>query len=402
MIWAGLILGMTLFVFAIGKSPFFRLDRAGAAIVGAALTIGLGILSFDEAVGAVDHRTIVILFSMMIILANFKLAGFFDIIGSYILKTVSTRRQLLLAIVVMTGLLSAFCINDIVCLLFTPIVLFICRKANCPAVPHLLAIAMAANIGSAATLIGNPQNIMIASLSGLSFMDYFYTAFPIALMGLIFTYLIINWFYYQDLDGILSVVEHSPIVHHQYLITKGLVVLVMVIGGFIGGWDLALTASLGAACLLITRRIKPNKMYTSVDFNLLVIFIGLFVVVGGVEKVGLMSRTINFLSFIDFQNFSVFTAATVLLSNIFSNVPAVLLLKYFLPEQDANLWWKALALFTTFAGNLTITGSIANLIVVEIAQKDNVHVGFMDYFKVGFPLTLLIIVLGLIVLSGMY
>lgn len=191
MFQSGFILISTLLVFTVGKSPVFRVDRAGAAIIGAVLTVSLGILSFDEATHAVDHRTIVVLFSMMVILANLKLAGFFEMVGGYLLHAVSTQQQLLVAVVLTSGIFSALCINDIVCLLFTPIVLLVCRHVQCNPVPHLLAVAMASNIGSAATLIGNPQNILIGSLSGLTFSSYFMTAVPVALVGLLLVYAII-------------------------------------------------------------------------------------------------------------------------------------------------------------------------------------------------------------------
>lgn len=396
---SGFILAITLLIFTVGKSPVFRVDRAGAAIIGAVLTVGLGIMSFDEATQAVDHRTIVVLFSMMVILANLKLAGFFEMIGGYLLRRVSTQRQLLLAVVMTSGVFSALCINDIVCLLFTPIVLVVCRQVQCNPIPHLLAVAMSSNIGSAATLIGNPQNILIGSLSGLNFTAYFMTALPVAVAGLVLTYLIIGYCYKKDLQQELSLLPlEANYTYHRYLIIKSLAVMVTVVVAFAVGLDIAIAASLGAAFLLITRRVNPNKIYTSVDFNLLVMFVGLFVIVGGVEHSGLMSWVIEQLGSIDFSNYGVFTALTILLSNIVSNVPAVLLLKFFLPLHEANLWWTRMAIFTTIAGNLTITGSFANLIVVEIAKRSGIQINFGDYFKVGFPLTIAITIVGFILL----
>lgn len=396
---SGLILFVTLIVFTVGKSPVFRVDRAGAAIIGAVLTISLGILSFDEATQSVDHRTIAVLFSMMIILANLKIAGFFEMVGAYLMRAVSTQYQLLFAVVLTSGIFSALCINDIVCLLFTPIVLLVCRNVRCNPVPYLLAVAMASNIGSAATLIGNPQNILIGSLSGLTFISYFVTAVPVALSGLLLTYAIIGYCYRNDLKLELSnlsqEVSHT---YHRYLIIKSLATMTAVVVAFAAGLDIAIAASLGAAYLLITRRVNPNKIYTSVDFNLLVMFAGLFVIVGGVEHSGLMNWLIDKLQSVDFSNYGVFTTLTILLSNIVSNVPAVLLLKFFLPAHDPNLWWTRMAIFTTLAGNLTITGSFANLIVVEIAKRNGIQIGFLDYFKVGFPLTVFITIVGFLIL----
>lgn len=386
---AGIILAASLLVFTLGKSPIFRVDRAGAAIIGAAAMIGCGVLSFEEAMQAVDFRTIIILFSMMVIVADLKLAGFFEWVGLFVLRTVTSGRGLLLGTVMASGIMSALAINDVVCLLFTPVALLVCRKAGCNPVPQLLGVAMASNIGSAATLLGNPQNILIGSLSNLSFAEYFLTASPIAFAGLLLTYYILSVIYRTELMGNFSAdVSRQHQVIHGYLIKKTLLVLGAVLTAYISGVELALAASVGAGLLLLTRRVNPNKVYTSIDFNLLVIFTGLFVIVGGVEKSGLMSLLLEHLPRNAIGTPGLFAALTVVLSNIVSNVPAVLLLKFFVPAEQAALWWKSLALFSTLAGNLTITGSVANLIVAEIAKRHNVRISAKEYIKAGLPLTI--------------
>nr|MDU2065810.1 SLC13 family permease [Sporomusaceae bacterium] len=395
----GLLTIFVLVIFSLGRSPIFRVDRAGAALIAAALMVDFGALTFEQAIQSIDFRTIVILFFMMIVLANLKVAGFFELIGNYVLKNVTTKKQLLFAVIFINGILSALCINDIICLLFTPIVLMICQKTDCDPLPQLLGLAIASNIGSAATFLGNPQNILISSLSGISFMSYFLTAFPIALVGLFVSYFIIAYSFRQQLQGKLETKNDSQEYYHKYLIIKSLIVLALVLIGYIAGKDLAVTSSLGAALLLMTRRVNPNKIYASIDFNLLVIFSGLFVMVGALEHSGLMTVLVeSTTSFIDFGNKGIFAIITIILSNIVSNVPAVLLLKFFLPPDNTVLWWKMLAIFSTFAGNLTITGSIANLIVVEIAKRQNIHISFWDYLKVGLPITIITSLIGLIVL----
>lgn len=393
---AAVILSVVLIIFTLGKSPVFRVDRAGAAIIGAVALIGFGVLTFADAVKAVDFKTIVILFSMMVIVANLKLAGFFDLLGNTVLQRIETKKGLLLAVVITSGVMSAIAINDIVCLLFTPVVLLICRRGQCNPLPYLLGLAMASNIGSAATLIGNPQNILIASLSELSFFSYFITAGPVSVLGLAVTYFILSYVYRIELQGKMDRNFRGEDSFHVYLIGKSLVVLVSILAAYMMGYDLVLLAILGAAFLLITRRVNPNKVYTSVDFNLLVVFIGLFVIVGGVEKSGLMAYVMELLPAGGVGSISLFALITLVLSNIVSNVPAVLLLKFFIPKIDAVTWWKALALFSTMAGNLTITGSIANLIVVEIAKRQGIVVTAMDYFKIGFPLTIITTAIGII------
>ena len=396
MIWAGGIMAAVLIIFTLGKSPVFRVDRAGAAIIGSVLMIGVGVMSFEEASQAVDHKTIVILFSLMVVVANLKLAGFFELLGDMVARGVKNQRQLLAATIAVSGIVSAVAINDIVCLLFTPVVLLLCRKFQCNPLPHLLGVALSSNMGSAATLIGNPQNILVGGLSGLSFGAYFSSAAPVAGMGLVGIYGIMVGLYGEELKEPIQPGNAEPLLVHGYLIRKSLLTLAAIIAAYVNGIDLALAATAGAAFLLVTRRVKPNKIYTSIDFNLLVIFIGLFVVVAGVEKSGLMRYILNKFSFSGFDNMTVFAVATVVVSNLVSNVPAVLLLKFFIPQQQPEVWWKGLALFSTLAGNLTITGSIANLIVAEIALGQKVRMTAWQYFRAGFPLTIGMTIVGIL------
>jgi len=398
---AFLILIVVLTVFTLGKSPLFRIDRAGVAIIGAVAMMGFGILSFEQATQAINYRTIVILFSMMVIVANLKIAGFFELIGQIVLQKIKSKKALLFTIIFISGILSAFAINDIVCLLFTPVVLFICNKGNCQPIPHLLGLAMASNVGSALTFLGNPQNILIGSLSHISFFDYLKVSSPISILGLVFIYLFISYKYKIELNGDLEKVELTEVYFHHYLITKTLCTLVLVILFYMSGFDIVLLASLGAAFLLITRRVKPNKIYTSIDFNLLIIFIGLFVIVGGIETSGLLTTLNFYLPPEQMLDLNFFALVSIILSNIVSNVPAVLLLQYYISPNDAILKWQALALLTTFAGNLTIFGSIANLIVVEIAKKSNIHITAREYFRIGFPLTIILSILCLIWLHAL-
>jgi len=397
MVWAGTIMVAVLAIFTLGKSPVFRVDRAGAAIIGSVLMIASGVLSFEEASLAVDHRTIVILFSLMVVVANLKLAGFFELLGDVVARNVKNQHQMLAATIAVSGVTSAVAINDIVCLLFTPVVLLLCRKFQCNPLPHLLGVALASNMGSAATLLGNPQNILVGGLSGVSFTDYFLAAGPVAIVGLVCTYGLLARLYRNELsNGLIHGDVDTVVTVHTYLMRKSLITLMLVIASYIAGMDLVLTAAGGAAFLLVTRRVKPNKVYTSIDFNLLVVFIGLFVVVAGVDKSGLMGYILQQLSFSGFTNLGIFAGVTVVVSNLVSNVPAVLLLKFFIPQQQPEFWWKGLALFSTLAGNLTITGSIANLIVAEIALQQKVRMTARQYFRVGFPLTMGMTILGVV------
>lgn len=299
MIISGIILAFTLIVFALGKSPVFRVDRAGVAIIGGALTIATGILSFNQAAQTIDYRTIVLLFSMMIVTASLRSSGFFRLVGNHIITTVKSGKGLLFGVIMTSGLLSAFFINDIVCLLFTPIVLLICKRRGISPIPFLIGVATASNVGSAGTLLGNPQNILIGSISKIPFLTYFSIAFPLALAGLLINYFVVGWVYKEQLSVKLTTGGPLKKGYHSYLLGKSLIVTLLILIGFLFGQEPAVIASLGAAYLLVTRRLKPEKIYAGIDFNLLVMFGGLFVIMGGVEHSGWMNRIMDVVNVMD-------------------------------------------------------------------------------------------------------
>lgn len=396
------VLGLLIFVltiFTLGKSPVFRVDRTGSVIVGSVIILACGFVSFDQAIGFVDFRTIVILFCMMLVVANLKVAGLFECLGSIIVQMIRSERSLLAVVIISTGFMSALAINDIICLLFTPVVLLVCRQLNIDAKPHLIALAMASNIGSAATLLGNPQNILVGSLSNINLLNYMLTVFPVVVLGLLITYAVIYFMYRGSMRNKVCTYEAVSMHYHKYLLVKSLLVLFGIIAGYMMGGDLALLSMSGAAILLITRRVKPNRLYTSIDFNLLIMFIGLFIVIGEVEHSGLLNSFLRLLPAELTASFGFFTLLTVLLSNIVSNVPAVLLLQGFIPMEQSTVWWTALALISTIAGNLTLFGSMANLIVVEIAKREHVQISAKEYLYVGFPVTLLLLLVAYIRLN---
>lgn len=386
---AGIILLATLIVFTLGKSPVFRVDRAGMSIIGASLMTAFGILTIDEAVQSIDARTIVVLFSLMVIVSNLKLAGFFAYLGKTVFVHIHSGKVLLLSVILIAGGLSSVVINDIVCLLFTPIVIMICVKTGINPVPYLLAVAMSSNIGSACTFIGNPQNVLIGSLSQVPAGEYFAAAAPMSLLGLVLLYGALRLVYRRELSVRFDYVSEDRQIIHAYLLGKTLIVLALVILFYLFGVDLALTAGFGAAFLLINSRIKPERVYEDIDFNLLIMFIGLFIIIAGVDKSGLLVLINQFLPAEAMEQISLFSLTAVVLSNIVSNVPAVLLLRYYIPADGAILW-QDLALMSTIAGNLTVFGSIANLIVLEIAKKQGIGISSREYLRIGFPLTVIL------------
>jgi Na+/H+ antiporter NhaD/arsenite permease-like protein len=381
-------------VFAIGKFPGMKIDRPGAAIIGAVLMVAFRIVDAPYALGAVDFATIVLLFSMMLIVSNIRLAGFFDWVATAIVQRLHPR-HLLPTVIVTTGVLSAFLVNDIVCLVMTPLVISLARRFSLPAIPYVLAVATASNIGSVATITGNPQNILIGSLSGIPYVTFLLRLAPIAIAGLVMNWAIIRWIHRRELTHVVVPSDLRPTNAPARLRAKPVVVLAAVLVAFLFGVVPALAASIGAALLLITRSVEPKRVYADIDWGLLVFFVGLFVIVAGAERAGLTMALLEPLSRWGLQKTPLFVAVTATLGNIVSNVPAVMLLRGVVPQlADPRGGWFALAMASTLSGNLTVTGSVANIIVVERAAAEGVTVGFRDYVAVGIPLTIATLVFG--------
>ena len=384
------------FVFALGKFPWMKIDRPGAAIIGAVLMAAFRIVGPEDALRAVDFPTIVLLFSMMLVVGNLRLGGFFERIAEWAIERLHPH-HLLPTVIFTTGLLSAFLVNDIVCLVMTPFVMQMTRRLRLPPVPYVVAVATASNIGSVATITGNPQNMLIGSLSGISYLDFIGYLGPVAIAGLFLNWAIVQWVYLRGGVDHVSVADVLSAPEFQYgrMRFKPVIVLGIVLTGFVAGVAPAMMAALGAALLLITRTVEPRKVYDEVDWGLLVFFVGLFVIVAGAERAGLTTALLAPFAAWDLHAIPVFVGLTAALSNIVSNVPAVMLLRTLVgdfPEPRAG--WLVLAMASTLAGNLTITGSVANIIVVERAGADGVHVGFGDYFRVGLPVTVATLAVG--------
>jgi len=382
------------FVFALGKFPGMKIDRPGAAIIGAALMVAFRIMSAQAALGAIDFATIVLLFSMMLIVANLHLGGFFEWVSESIVLRLSAH-QLLPTVIFTTGILSAFFVNDIVCLVMTPFVLKLALRLGQKPLPYLLAVATASNIGSVATITGNPQNMLIGSVSRIPYVNFLAHLGPIALVGLFMDWALVHWMYLRRATNSKEA-EAATIgeLEHQLPRAKPVIVLAIVLVGFLAGVPAAIMAALGAAVLLITRTMEPRRVYDEVDWGLLVFFIGLFIIVGGAERAGLTKTLLRPFTVWNLHRIWIYASLTAVLSNIVSNVPAVMLLKSLVPGfSDPHTGWLTLATSSTLAGNLTITGSVANIIVVERARPE-VHIGFREYFRLGLPLTLVTVTWG--------
>ena len=381
-------------VFALGKFPGFKIDRPGAAIIGAVAMVAARVVSPAQALHFIDFSTIVLLFSMMLIVGNLHLVGFFEWIAEGVLRRLRPAR-LLPAVIFTSGIFSAFFVNDIVCLVMVPFVLNITRRMKLPPLPYLLAVATASNIGSVATIAGNPQNMLIGSFSGIKYRDFLWHLGPVALIGLFLDWAVLHSVYGAAEAKSADIEKPIPLPPLDLSrLSKPVIVVAAVVTGFFMGAPPAMMAALGAAVLLITRTLDPHKLYEEVDWGLLVFFVGLFLIVGGAENAGIVRNLLDVAEHWNLQHVAVFTIAVGVLSNIVSNVPAVMLLKSLVPGfSNPHTAWLVLAMASTLAGNLTITGSVANIIVVESARPD-VHVSFWDYFRAGAPITAATLLVG--------
>ena len=385
-------------VFAIGRLPGTKIDRPAMAVIGAVLMFAFGILGPKEAIASVDFTTLVLLFSMMLIVASLHLAGFFEWVTELAIEHLSGSR-LLPGVIFVSGILSAFLVNDIVCLVMAPLILGLCRRMRLRPVPYLLALATASNIGSTATITGNPQNILIGSLSGIPYRDFLQHLGPVALMGLFIDWAVLHWVHLRNGNGAALATkpeEPAATARSEMHPAWPVAVSIGVLAGFFAGFPPALVAATGGALLLVQRRHKPSAIYGDVDWSLLMLFLGLFLIIGGAEQAGITQQLLAIAERLNLHNTGIFTGVVTLLSNLVSNVPAVMLLKGLVPQfQNQHMAWLLLAMSSTLAGNLTITGSVANIIVVEKARGE-VHVGFLQYMKVGVPVTLLTLGVGLL------
>ncbi len=395
MLTAALIFFATYLIIALGRLPFLRLDRAGAALLGAALMVATGTLSLDDAYKAIDFGTITLLLGMMLIVAHLRLSGFFTLVTGFIARRARGPLFLLGAIIVITGVLSAFLVNDAVCLMLAPLVVETTKRLGRRPLPYVLALAMASNIGSVATITGNPQNMMIGSFSHLPYVTFAAALTPIAAMGLIVLFGAIAAFHPSDFfraNDPGSAALQSRV--HPALLAAALGATALAIIGFFAGIAPAKVAIVLGALLLLYP-MKPQRVYREIDWSLLLLFIGLFIVLAGAEKALLTPALRDAVANAGLARVPVLTVIAAVLSNLVSNVPAVLALAPFLHGiAEPDRAWLVLAMASTLAGNFTILGSIANLIVVEQARRQAVTIGFWDYFRIGAPLTLVTLALG--------
>jgi Na+/H+ antiporter NhaD/arsenite permease-like protein len=260
----------------------------------------------------------------------------------------------------------------------------------------MLALATASNIGSVATITGNPQNILIGSASGIGYRDFLAHLGPVALLGLFVDWALLHWIYLRsDGKGAHALEPDTSHPEVEIHVVWPVVVTLGVLAGFLAGYPPPLVAAAGGALLLVRRTRQPKEVYGDVDWSILMLFVGLFLILGGAEQAGVTRELLGLAERLNLHNGFILTAVVTLLSNLVSNVPAVMLLKGLVPQfPDPHTTWLMLAMSSTLAGNLTITGSVANIIVVEKARTEH-HIGFFEYMKIGVPVTVVTLALGL-------
>jgi Na+/H+ antiporter NhaD/arsenite permease-like protein len=356
--------------------------------------LAFNVLTVAEAYSAVNYETIMLLFGMMIVVANLRLSGFFTLVSAWVVEHARKPIVLLAGIVAVSGVFSAFFVNDTMCLVLTPLVLEITKRLGRRPIPYLLAVAMSSNIGSVATITGNPQNMMIGTFSGISYRTFAAALAPVAAIGLVLTVVVIAIVYRAEFhqENDLRLPHHATRVHRA-LLWKSVIASAAMIALFFAGQPVPKVAVIVGGLLLITRRVKPERVYREIDWGLLAMFIGLFIVIAGIEKTPLPAELFRATS-----RFPLSISSAVL-SNLVSNVPAVLVFKSVVPKlADPARAWLTLAMSSTLAGNLTVLGSVANLIVVERARRE-VRIGFWEYAKAGVPLTILTLTVGIWMLN---
>lgn len=382
------------------RLPGLNIDRPSAAFFGAIALLITGAISFSEAVAAIEFNTIGLLLGMMMVIGVLELDGFFTLIAQKTLRISRTRVGLLSLITFFTGIASAFLVNDTVVLLFTPVIIRICFSAGLKPMPYLIAEILASNTGSAMSITGNPQNMLIGITSGIDYLRFLLILAPVSLLGMGIIVFVVRWIYkndFLDVSPITPAIEVETVHYSSIKTSFPIFLLVIVAFSFssflnLGYPEIALA---GGALILLFGKIKPSLIIKEIDWVLLLFFASLFIVVHAVNQTGFFSGAIDLFRFSDpaGQVISIH-GISLLLSQIVSNVPLVILLLPILKSIHSDLIWISLASASTLAGNLTIIGAMANLIVIESAKKHNIEISFFEFLRPGIMVTLLTLLLS--------
>lgn len=403
---AGLIIfAATYVLIAVQRLPFVHLNRPAAGLLGAVAMVAAGVLTPQQAYAAIDLDVIVFLLGLMLIVGYLEVGGFFEWAAREMLRRVRSPQRLLAAVVVGGGLASALFVNDTICLVVTPVLLLALAAVGVRPTPYLLGLAMGANVGSVLSVTGNPQNMLVGIWSGTTFGAFLVHMLPVAAGGLAITYGVLRWTFRAELVGVFpATLAAAPVALDRPLVAKGLAMFGGAVIGWLAGWSLPGVAIAAGALMVLVARRDPAYAIDRVEWSLLLFFASLFVVMRGFQATGAVDWIDRHaLTLIAGQSTwrlaGGVSAAMVALSNLISNVPAVLLWRTTVSHlPDPALVWRVVAMSSTFAGNLLLIGSVANLIVAEKADAQRIRIGFWEYARVGIPVTLLTVVWGVVAL----
>jgi Na+/H+ antiporter NhaD/arsenite permease-like protein len=395
------ILVVTYLLIAIQRVPFLRLNRPAAALLGAVAMVTIGGLPLHDAYAAIDLDVMVFLLGVLLITGFLEIGGFFEWAARFVVRRARSPRALLAAVVAVSGLLSAFFVNDTICLVLTPLILAVLRPLRLKPLPFLLAVALGANVGSAMTPMGNPQNMLIGVASGIHFARFIASLALPSLGGLVIVFAVVSFIHRAELARPMPSDAEVPDAHFDApLVRRALLVFTGALVGWLCGFSLPLVAITAAAVLLAISQRDPAKAFEKVEWSLLLFFGALFVVMRGARDLPLIASLTSAagaqLHGAPVHDALVTSTAMLALSNLVSNVPAVILWLPVVPKVAApSFIWLVMAMSSTFAGNLTLLGSMANLIVAERAEARGERMSFGDYIKVGVPVTVLTLAWGI-------
>lgn len=379
---------------AAGKIPGLKLNRAGIALLGSIAIAVVSRTSTSMALASVNWPTITLLFGFFVISAQLRLSGFYDRVAGTISAQLDSPREFLVFLIGMSAVLSAFLNNDIVCFVLVPVVGAALIKKGINPTPYLIIIAVSSNIGAGATLIGNAQNMMIGQLAGLSFLHYMAWSSVPVIVGLCSAYAVTRMSYVASPPQLQEseIEEAAPVTYayDPYHATKGLVVLGAVIALFFTSLPRELVVIVAAGIHLLSHKYRTQDLLALVDWQVLLLFIALFVISGAFQATGYETTLISWLQARGLDPASPATeiGLTAGLTAVIGNTPAVMLLVKLVPITNATVAC-VLGVANSFGGNLLATASVANIIVLQQARRLGVVISFVDFLKLGIPITIL-------------
>lgn len=386
------------------RLPWINIDRPSAAFFGAVAMVLFGILTPEEAIFSIDFNTICLLLGMMIIISTLQLDGFFSLIAAKTIFYSYHQRRLLAIIVMTTGFSSAFLVNDAVVLIFTPVIILICRKSGINPIPYLVGEILSSNIGSVMTITGNPQNMLIGINSGISYSRFLLHLLPVSLAGMLIIIIVVRLIYRKEFrkKTLLTNSDEDFSYHYSSMKLSVPIFFLVIIFFFLGkqiDLSIPLIALTGASMILIFGKIKPSLIIQKVDWVLLLFFASLFIVVKGIEKTGFTEDLLHIQKLGEnFKSIGIIHFSSLFISQIISNVPFTVLMLPIMHQNNYEILWLSLASASTLAGNATLIGAMANLIVAEISASHGVKIKFMEFLKTGILTTVLSFAVSLLIL----